>query len=100
MEGSKRETVTTLDGQLVKLTGSRRDGNTTRLVDHAIQILFSGDICVVLDHHEWGMNRMANEHLMNKVLDRLQHEHGHLFARGAVNVNRMKYEIYLNDITP
>lgn len=49
--GSTKVYETTLENAS-KITSIRRDGNTTRLIDNAIQILFSGKVCICLDHHD------------------------------------------------
>jgi hypothetical protein len=70
------ETVSTLDG--FTPTGKRRDGNTTRLADKAIQLFFEGKHVLIRDHHlilTMSILR-ANEHLLNMVLRRLKIEHG------------------------
>lgn len=66
--------ITTLEGDLL-LTNMRRMGNSTRQVDNAIQILFNGSTCVVLDHWEHGRNRQANKHLLRMIVDRIRAEH-------------------------
>ncbi len=96
MESSSRKRTTTIEGGKVEITTKRRDGNTTRLVDHAIQIMFSGDICVVLDHHEHGRNRDANVYLLKKIVARLRAEHEVLFQIDAVRIDRNKLEIFLD----
>lgn len=68
--------VSTLEGMEDKLLSGRRHGNTTRLIDNAIQIIFSGNICVVEDHHDMGSHKVANKHLFDKILKRLNSEHG------------------------
>jgi hypothetical protein len=68
--------VSTLEGMADRLTDRRRDGNTTRLIDNAIQILFRGDICVVRDHCDDGNNDHANLDLFERILKRLESEHG------------------------
>lgn len=68
--------ITTLEGLADKtIVGGRRQGNTTRLVDSAIQDLFSGAKIKVLDHYDNGQNSKANLTLYNKILDRLNFEH-------------------------
>ena len=52
-------------------TEGRATGNTTRLIDNAIQIIFSGKVCVVRD---CGENQ--DSELFKKVLRRLRVEHG------------------------
>ncbi len=54
-------------------TEGRATGNTTRLIDNAIQIIFSGKICVVKDHHK---DSNCDRDLFKKVLRRLRVEHG------------------------
>lgn len=65
-----KEKETTLDN-VKNITNKRRDGNTTRLVDNAIQILFSGKICICLDHHN---NENAHKNLFDRVIYRLTRE--------------------------
>ena len=84
---------TTLEN--VVLTNRRRDGNTTRLIDNAIRILFEGKICICLDHHEMGNNKMKNKRLFESVLRRLNSEHPWLFAYKSVYFDKSKLEIVL-----
>jgi len=92
MQGRKKEFESTL--QIAKqITSRRRDGNTTRLADIGIQIIFSGNICVCLDHHENGSNRMANKLLFNKILMRLITEHQ--LPEHKLRVDRNRYHIEL-----
>ena len=63
----------TLDGFLPN--PNRRSGNTTRLVDRAIQIIFNGDTCLVEDHYKNGEDKRLNKYLFYKILDRLDSEH-------------------------
>ena len=67
------EKQSTLDG--FEAIAKRRCGNTTRLVDRAIQILFSGKICIYLDHKDNGGDRQTNGYLLKKILRRLEIEH-------------------------
>lgn len=53
-------------------TTGRATGNTTRLVDNAIQIIFSGKICAVKDHHR---DSNCDRDLFRKILRRLRVEH-------------------------
>jgi hypothetical protein len=94
---SKKEIIriTTIEGMLEKITYNRRDGNTTRLIDNAIQIIFNGDICVVLDHHEMGRNRKANKHLFESIIRRLQIEHSYIFVQKRVKIDHNRFEIRL-----
>lgn len=61
----------------------RRCGNTTRQVDFAIQLLFSGEDIKVEDHHKDGKDFNSNLNLFRKIVKRLQLEHGDYF-----NINR------------
>ena len=74
--------VSTLDGQ--EINPARRSGNTSRLVDRAIQIIFNGDICVVRDHTDNGESKLANHHLMQLILMRLNNEHSSLMYYGKI----------------
>lgn len=74
MESSNKVYETTLENAK-NITYNRRDGNTIRLVDNAIQILFSQKVCVVLDHHKMGRDRNMNLHLAKQILRRLYSEH-------------------------
>ena len=78
--------VNTLD-KFTDYTYGRGTGNTTRLVDHTIQILFEGKECLILDHHEFGNNIAANEILLKKILRRLDIEHDMSPRKGNVSVN-------------
>lgn len=72
------------------LPNIRQIGNTTRLVDTAIQIIFSGYICVVKDHVN---NRKMNEFLFHKILKRLEMEHSGSFNK--INIDKINLEISL-----
>ncbi len=80
----------------------RRCGNSTRLVDKAIQILFSGKICIVKDHHEHGYNVCSNEDLLRRILQRLEIEHKIKYAKNdsvldrSVQVNRVDKNIEIH----
>jgi len=93
MEASSVKRVTTLENMLDRITYRRRDGNTVRLIDNAIQILFSGDICVVLDHHEMGRNSKANKHLFDQILRRLEVEHRWVLEQKRVKLDKNRLEI-------
>ncbi len=57
---------------------SRRSGNSTRLIDHTIQLLFSGYRVIVKDHYEGGESFALNLRLYKKIIKRIQMEHLHL----------------------
>jgi len=77
--------VNTLD-KFTDYTYGRGTGNTTRLVDHTIQILFEGKECLILDHYDFGNNRKANEALINRILRRLDIEHDITIENGKVSM--------------
>lgn len=94
MESSSLKKVTTLEG-MSEITSKRRDGNSTRLVDNAIQILFNGNICVVLDHYEMGRNRQANRCLFDAILRRLESDHRHILNERRVKIDKNRLEIMI-----
>lgn len=97
MESSSLKRVTTIEGMSDKITYKRRDGNTTRLVDNAIQILFKGHICVVLDHYQRGRHRDSNERLFKEIMRRLDAEHRWLFEERRLKIDRNKLEIHITE---
>lgn len=60
----------------------RRSGQTTRLIDEAIQVLFKRGIVEIYDHSRL---KEENEYIGHKTMFRLQSEHGH-FANEHVEV--------------
>lgn len=83
----KDKTETTLENAK-EITRYRRDGNTTRLIDNAIQILFRGKVCVCLDHYEMGRNRNANRDLY-----RLSSEFNLSTKEVRVDINKLEIEL-------
>lgn len=67
---SKRLIKTSLDGIEHLITTKRRDGNSTRIVDNAIQLLYKGYIVQIIDHHP-----VSNIYLLRKVMKRIENEH-------------------------
>lgn len=68
----------------------RRAGNSTRLVDGIIQLLFTTDtIVIVRDHYQDGKHENANKDLFNRVMKRLTHEHGLTFNWKDSDGNRI-----------
>lgn len=59
----------------VTITNKRRDGNTTRQADAAIQYLFNGYEVIVVDHASLFSNK-ANEFFFKFIMRRLFNEHG------------------------
>lgn len=86
----QEEKVSTLGGGIIS---GRRKGNSTRQIDRAIQIIFSGRTCVVLDHFEDGSSHRANLYLFNQILSRLAFEHE--IGVDKLNIDRNKLEISL-----
>ena len=101
--GSKKVYQTTLEGMEDKISRFRRDGNTTRLIDNAIQILYSGKVCVVLDHYDDGKYRNSNKLLFEAILKRLTIEHRlyYLIKDKKIRINKSRLEIeFLKDKHP
>jgi len=69
------ETKSCLDGIESYLTQTRRDGNTTRCTDNAVQLLFKGYEVIIEDHLGYELPITRNKHLLERVLKRLHHEH-------------------------
>lgn len=88
--------ISTLDG-IDYFPWARRSGRTTMLVDRAIQIIFSGNTCVIRDHYKWGEDPRENKELFYKVIDRLTAEHGHLFQQGKIKINERGLKICIYD---
>lgn len=74
------------------ISSKRRDGNSTRLADHAISIIMSGKICIVEDHSV-KKQKECNKILFNRVLNRLKNE----FPQWSKSIisNRNTFEIYI-----
>lgn len=77
--------------QCPNLTSIRRNGNTTRQVDYAIDRLFKGDRVIVIDHYG---SRKASERLLGLIINRLNIEHGY-FTKDQIDVDINKLEIEL-----
>lgn len=88
-----RQRVSTLEN--VVLTDIRADGNTTRQIDKAVQIILSGDICVVRDHYQDGNYPKANHQLLLMIFQRLNLEHPRLIRDKQIRFDHVKHEIYL-----
>jgi len=68
-----KEIVNSLDGVFIQ-TG-RRVGNTTRIADNAIKLLFSGKKVIVHDHAHKARLAHPNNYLMDMIRSRLKFEH-------------------------
>jgi hypothetical protein len=67
-----KEPISTLNAEINQI---RRNGNSTRQVDFAIQKIFEGEIVLVQDAWEWGNHEKANHFLFKYILRRLYAEH-------------------------
>lgn len=74
-------------------------GNTTRLVDFAIQLVFNGYRVIIKDHKNNGNDSTANDCLYKKILRRLQIEHVQLLNDHRILTHSYHgiYEIELVD---
>jgi len=55
------------------ITPIRRSGNTTRIIDEAVQELFENGKVRILDHND---TRMSHRYILDKFIKRLDSEHG------------------------
>ena len=69
--------VSTLDN-FNKFSYGRATGNSTRLIDHAIQLLFDGNIVIVEDAWENGTHEKANKDLFYRIIKRMNFEHSNI----------------------
>jgi len=70
----------------VVISEGRRKGNTTKIADKIIQLLFEGHTVAVLDHVKNGCASDNNKRLFGIVINRLKKEHAeHTFKAYAVN---------------
>ena len=76
MSQNNIQRISTMDGFEVNPT--RASGNTTRQVDKAIEIIFSGNVCVVEDHADY-ITREASRRLFGLIMNRLKYEHPVVF---------------------
>lgn len=90
----RREVVDTLSSFRTH-SCSVSSGNTTRLVDHAMQLLFQGYRVVVRDHEEGGNSSVLNEQLYRLILRRLHAEHTYYLLERKVITHRTQSDIIL-----
>lgn len=83
--------INTLTGIEDKLTNIRRDGNTTRVIDNAIQLLFKHRAILVEDHTK---HHSSNKMVFFMILKRLETEH-HLYSNVNLKVDNDKLTIEL-----
>lgn len=76
--GHKKRAVSTLNSDdprspisQKQIFFDRRCGNSTRLCDYAIQLLFEGKLVVVEDHNENVKNHRTNYYLFQMIMDRI-----------------------------
>lgn len=72
------------------LTTIRRDGNTTRQINFAVERLFKGDRVIVEDHYG---SRKANHRLLELILWRFWNDFPNDFNK--LDVDKYKYELEL-----
>lgn len=99
-EGRLKETLSLLNGDETNIrpdqvvwfkTVGRRSGNTTRLIDAAIQIIFHGKLCVVRGSS--GQDSFdSDKYLFDKILDRIKLEH----PGSNVEYNKSNLTIWLD----
>lgn len=94
MEENKNDmeaTANTLEG--VYIAPGRMQGNSTRIINNAIELLFKGVKIEIKDHHENGTNNLANHMLADRILRRLQSER--LCDHRAIDYDKSKMTIKL-----
>lgn len=65
-------------------SGKRRDGNTTRLVDYYIQLLFIHTTIIVFEKQE---NINTSKYLFKKIIKRLESEYSTMFLYEKITYN-------------
>lgn len=76
----------------------RRSGNSTRQIDKAVQIIFSGHKCIVHDHWNGGTGQKTNQDLFSRILNRIHAEHHAWFP--MLKVDKEKFTIEIADSEP
>ena len=72
----------------------RMRGNSTRLIDKAIQLLFEGKTVIVRDHHYNGKNsNKMNAMLFERIIKRIYSEHSPIIEKKRLVFNRKRLEI-------
>ena len=70
----------------------RRSGNTTRMVDLAIQLLLEGNKIKIEDHYPSGD---MSEYIANKIINRLHLEHNGLLRRDLLSYDKKEKIMYI-----
>lgn len=87
----KRPRTDCLNGVFIR--PERRRGNTTRLIDNAVQIIMNGHVCKIIDHHP-SLNMQRD--IFSRILRRMEIEHRHTFDQYLM-VNKGKFYIWLDE---
>ena len=77
----------------VKITPGRRTGNTTRIIDNAVQTIMSGNICLV---HDITNSIETRNYLLHKITDRIAAEHPHVHNHNLC-INEKEFALWLNN---
>ena len=82
---------------ILESTNKRADGNSTRIINNAIELLFQGYCVKVEDHFENGTSLKANRVIFVKLLDRLFYEHNllRMIENKKIRIDHSKLEIEL-----
>lgn len=86
----ERMRIDCLNGALIY--PERRSGNTTRLIDNAIQHIMDGYVCKVLDHHP---SLDMQRYIFDRILMRIKIEHQQVYEKYLM-VNTVKFYIWLD----
>lgn len=90
----QKKKISTLEYAEGTMIYERRRGNTTRLIDAAIQIILSGNICIVQDHKKQGTSYLLNSILAEAIHKRLRNEHSWVYRNGSdIKVTKKQREI-------
>jgi len=88
-----KDIKSTLDWGVFK--GGNKAGNSTRQIDLAIQLLFSGYLVEIRDFFNEGNDEETNMYLYDKVLHRFMSEHRNDMIR--LVTDRKNLSLVLND---
>lgn len=77
MSGSEKEVeVINLITKGINIDSPRKSAKTTRLADAIIQTLLKGKEVTILEPYRYDNYTLATEYLINRILKRLDSEHG------------------------
>ena len=77
----------------IEVKYERRAGNTTRIVDTAVQLLFDGLLIQAEDHWQRGDHWEANKNLFGRIIRRMQREH----PGNPIEFDSNELQIWLRD---